>query len=451
MPPPPTATQRRTGLDGNAVLAACDQYVCVTTAASIHILSTAAPHEQLHPQPALTSCACFNKEGTRLLAGGGKQICLWELPAVSAPTRTWTHSKKIGCVAFSPDGQFALWADHFGEVHSALLTAADAVPTLVLGHLSPVSHLVFSPNGASLITSDREGHVRSSFWPHAFVIEGYCLFHSESTYTHTQTTCTHTHAHAHMHPCTYVHTCIHIRMHTCTFTPTSTLRPLPSRVSCPFPTIAAAPTQLVLSLSCAPLLITASEEGRQVCCWRTHACTMLASTAAADLLAPPDSSPEAGTSAAVIADGAASGSALPPSIIAGCEVVGAGVIALVFAGRASIEFCKVNGAEQWAANSVPLSPMPELSFLLPEAPVAIAHSAGDGGCLVALLQSGAVAVLPSAASALTSGGFKEAAATLLAPQPPAAQPPALPANGDEPDEPAEEVVDAPPSKVLRTE
>lgn len=390
MPPPPTATQRRTGLDGNAVLAACDQYVCVTTAASIHILSTAAPHEQLHPQPALTSCACFNKEGTRLLAGGGKQICLWELPAVSAPTRTWTHSKKIGCVAFSPDGQFALWADHFGEVHSALLTAADAVPTLVLGHLSPVSHLVFSPNGASLITSDREGHVRSSFWPHAFVIEGYCLFHT-------------------------------------------------------------APTQLVLSLSCAPLLITASEEGRQVCCWRTHACTMLASTAAADLLAPPDSSPEAGTSAAVIADGAASGSALPPSIIAGCEVVGAGVIALVFAGRASIEFCKVNGAEQWAANSVPLSPMPELSFLLPEAPVAIAHSAGDGGCLVALLQSGAVAVLPSAASALTSGGFKEAAATLLAPQPPAAQPPALPANGDEPDEPAEEVVDAPPSKVLRTE
>ena len=180
------------------------------------------------PLPIACTSVGFDAAGTRLLVGADdKQVLLYEtLPPGDTPPRKWTAGKKVGCVAFSPDGLFALWSDLFGECYSVALSEADATPQLVLGHLSPVSHLIFSSNGSALLTADREGHIRSSHWPHAFVIECYYLWHST-------------------------------------------------------------PLSLVLPLKSCPLVLSATSEGKEICVWKAHSGALLDRVAAATCINPP--------------------------------------------------------------------------------------------------------------------------------------------------------------------
>ena len=125
-------------------------------------------------------CVRFSRDGAKLLAGGDdKRVVVWRRNSDSAAeVRSWEATKKIAAVEFSADGATAIWADRFGEVYCAAVGGpAGAAPALALGHLSPVSHLRLTPCGAKLLTADREGHVRTSMWPHAFVIDCYCLRH----------------------------------------------------------------------------------------------------------------------------------------------------------------------------------------------------------------------------------------------------------------------------------
>ena len=149
--------------------------------------------------------------------------------------RSWEASKKIAAVEFSADGATAIWADRFGEVYCAAVDGpAGAAPALALGHLSPVSHLRLAPCGAKLLTADREGHVRTSMWPHAFVIDCYCLRH-------------------------------------------------------------VTPLQIMLPLVSAPLLLTAADGGREVCVWRGAGGGLLFARPAAELwkvLRPADNGAE---------------------------------------------------------------------------------------------------------------------------------------------------------------
>ena len=178
-------------------------------------------------------CARFDRdaEGAKLLLSGGddKRVVVWRLDRCdsAAESRSWEHSKKIAAVEFS--GNFyeatAIWADRFGEVYCAAAGSAappGAAPALALGHLSPVSHLRLAPCGTKLLTADREGHVRTSMWPHAFVIDCYCLRH-------------------------------------------------------------VTPLQIMLPLASAPLLLTAADGGREVCVWRGAGGGLLSARPAAEL------------------------------------------------------------------------------------------------------------------------------------------------------------------------
>ena len=218
------AKARQRGLDATAqCLALCTDWACCIVSARIWLLRI-ADQSLTSLDVSTASCACFDANGTRLLVGGDdKQVTLYEeLPAAKA-VRQWTANKKIGRVAFSPDGQTAMWADLFGEVHGVALADADAAPALVLGHLSPVSHLVFTNCGKALLTSDREGHVRSSQWPHAFVIDCYYLWHTK-------------------------------------------------------------PLLVLLPLVSNPLLLTAAADGLEICAWRVHSGALLSRFPAAELL-----------------------------------------------------------------------------------------------------------------------------------------------------------------------
>ena len=195
------------------VLAVCGEWMCVA-GKRVHLVRLADRAE--FPLPIACTSVGFDAAGTRLLVGADdKQVLLYDtLPPGDTPPRKWTAGKKVGCVAFSPDGLFALWSDLFGECYSVALSEADATPQLVLGHLSPVSHLIFSSNGSALLTADREGHIRSSHWPHAFVIECYYLWHST-------------------------------------------------------------PLSLVLPLKSCPLVLSATSEGKEICVWKAHSGALL--------------------------------------------------------------------------------------------------------------------------------------------------------------------------------
>jgi len=342
------ASQRQAQAMRAAVLAASNEHVCCVSDGALHVLTTASPECDFTLQPSLLSCACFDAAGNYLLAGGGdKQIALWRLVDVSssasataAPIRRWTHGKKVGCVAFSPDGGMALWADLFGEVHGVVLTDEDAAPALLLGHLSPVSHLCFSADGGAVVTSDREGHVRSSHWPHAFVIECYYLEHTT-------------------------------------------------------------PLQLLLALRHTPLIVTAASDGREVCYWRAHSGALLGKTRTMKLLA---------VEGAV--EGAGSECDDDAAIIGGCEVGGCTpLIALALSGRAAVHFCAARC--EWDGSSAQLLPKPELTFALPEAPLALAYSVGSA-CLCALLPSGTLTLIPAASDGRAAFDAKRARTVLTA-------------------------------------
>ena len=189
------------------------------------------------------TCVGFDREGKRMLTGGDDKIVrLWDaLPPSAAPIRQWTHGKKIGCVAFSPDGNTVLFADLFGEVYTvSLLAGGGAEPTIALGHLSPISHMAFHPSAPSLLTADREGHVRSSAWPHAFVIDCYYLEHTS-------------------------------------------------------------PLVLMLPLAAAPLILTCATDGKAVCAWTAHTGELLRKHEADELLSmppPPQGGADASSSGA---------------------------------------------------------------------------------------------------------------------------------------------------------
>lgn len=182
-------------------------------------------------------CVRFSRDGALLLSGGDdKRVAVWRRNGDSAAeARSWEASKKIAAVEFSADGVTAIWADRFGEVYCAAVDGpAGAAPALALGHLSPVSHLRLAPCGAKLLTADREGHVRTSVWPHAFVIDCYCLRH-------------------------------------------------------------VTPLQIMLPLVSAPLLLTAADGGREVCVWRGAGGGLLVAQPAAELwkqLRPADNGAE---------------------------------------------------------------------------------------------------------------------------------------------------------------
>ncbi|KAL3927722.1 MAG: hypothetical protein SGPRY_002693, partial [Prymnesium sp.] len=180
--------------------------------------------------------ARFSRDGGRLVScGDDKSVRVWSV-ATASPLLCWRHSKKLACVAFSPDDDAVIFSDKFGEVYSLPLiekggepgsgkpsssSLEPTEPTLLLAHLSPISHVSLPRSLGLIFTADREGHVRASRYPHSFVIESFYLHHTS-------------------------------------------------------------PLKLMLPLSSAPLLLTVGAEGKEVCWWSRHEQGLMAFTFSAE-------------------------------------------------------------------------------------------------------------------------------------------------------------------------
>ena len=328
-----SAAARQRGIEASQVLAVCADWACILGASAIQLLRLA--DRTSTTLAAQARCACFNGEGTQLLIGGDdKQVVLYdELPPGSAPRHRGTHNKKIGCVAFSPDGGTAIWADAFGEVHAVVLTETDAEPALVLGHLSPVSHLLFTPGGDALITADREGHVRSSHWPHAFVIECYYLWHTS-------------------------------------------------------------PLLLCMPLASSPLVLSASSNGQEICLWRLHAGVLLSRTPASELLNGTGGVIAVDASAAPSAPTLDATSA---AVACACEVPSERLIAFGFVGSSRIGFFTPVCEWDASAARLRPEPKLDCTLAQAHEPAALAHCSSAALLCVLLTGATAIALLPAAA------------------------------------------------------
>ena len=354
------AKARQLGIS-NAIIAVGGTWACVPSGSSFCLLqlpsnpSSAADASMMQKLEVSlpATCACFDGTGTRLLVGGDdKTVRLWDtLPPGETPARTWVHNKKIGCVAFSPDGDIVMWSDLFGEVFSVSLSAgAAAAPAILLGHLSPISHLAFHPTDAALLSADREGHVRESQWPLAYIIECYYLEHQS-------------------------------------------------------------PIVIMLPLATSPLVLTAATDGKMLCAWRVHAADTppLSMQSAAELV-PADASVVVPSSSAA----ASSSSAEPESASAlacGCEVPWMRLVALGARGSSTIHFCEPHADATAGTGGV--TPKPELACRLPAGapgPIALACSAATRVLCALLVGGEGVALLPAASSGV---GFNAAGAAVL--------------------------------------
>jgi hypothetical protein len=387
-----------------ATFAVCNNYACITSGSSVGLVDLSSG--ALHPLPVQQcTCASFASAGGQLLTGGDdKCVRLWATSPPpgdgTAPLCSWTHSKKIGCVAFSPDGKTALWADLFGEVYAVELGSAPTAPALILGHLSPINHLLFSACGGALLTADREGHLRSSVWPHTFVIECYYLEHTKPVRAATAP---------------IIGSATTRRCHRCTrrasaplelgHSPSSPHLHLPYKPFAPFAPLSQ--LSLVLSLTDSPLVLTVPSDGHEVCLWRSRTGALLGRTSAAQLCGVDPADPATG-----------------PAIACGCELATMGLVAMAFQRSSLILFCSphLTKPSDGAQASAHLSPRPELACQLPEGcapPVCVAYSAA-ASLLCALLDSRDSVVLVPAAS----GHFNAAAARVVrfAPEVPRAAP-----------------------------
>ena len=283
-------------------------------------------------------CLAFNHMGSMLLSGDdSKRVRLWNT-ATFACVPEWLHHKKIGCVAFSPCGAHGLWADRFGEVYVVRIAdGAAAAPSIALGHLSPVSHLKFAPSGEYLLTADREGHVRSrcacaprveiapqgaqrrvtrlserarrSCWPHADIIESYYLRHKT-------------------------------------------------------------PLQIVFPLASAPLLLTATSDGNEVCVWSFKDATLVEEVTGAALLGEfGEFGPSADASDA-------------RPLEAACECTcREALVALGFRATPAVFFSRLT----WSATQTgrALTPVPDLTLRLDGAPDALVTAHDGSLCVLA--------------------------------------------------------------------
>ena len=100
--------------------------------------------------------------------------------------------RKASCVTFSRDGSCVLVADKNGDVYSVTSARGkeeEPVPRLLLGHLSQLLDMAVTRDGARLLTADRDEKIRVSMYPDSFIIDNYCLGHTEFVTSITLSSC----------------------------------------------------------------------------------------------------------------------------------------------------------------------------------------------------------------------------------------------------------------------
>jgi tRNA (guanine-N(7)-)-methyltransferase subunit TRM82 len=182
----------------------------------VSLATSSAPsfHQKISTSVPVLAVA-FNNDGSKFAAVlDNKSVALWEqLSQDWKPFgKPFILPKKPSAITFTPESDSILVADRFGNVHKFGLkdilsgkNAAkatgddhededgddheddenpsgkdieDEAQNIILGHFGTISDLRFTGNGKHLISADRDDRIRVSRWPHAYVVQSFCLGHT---------------------------------------------------------------------------------------------------------------------------------------------------------------------------------------------------------------------------------------------------------------------------------
>eukprot|EP01130_Rhizamoeba_saxonica_P014268 TRINITY_DN6221_c0_g1_i1.p1 TRINITY_DN6221_c0_g1~~TRINITY_DN6221_c0_g1_i1.p1 ORF type:complete len:355 (+),score=79.97 TRINITY_DN6221_c0_g1_i1:40-1104(+) len=120
----------------------------------------------------------FNEDGTLFITSSDdKYLRLWQVEDWSLLGSRLCKKKITGALFIGDD---IVWSDRFGSVGQISLNdfvQPEVSHKQLLGHFSWVTQIAY--NGRFLVTSDRDEKIRISCYPKSYVINSFCLGHSD--------------------------------------------------------------------------------------------------------------------------------------------------------------------------------------------------------------------------------------------------------------------------------
>ncbi|CAG8470125.1 2840_t:CDS:2 [Paraglomus occultum] len=144
-------------------------------------LTTTQNTESNQNQPFIKQIAFQDNGNLLATSSDNKTLNIWNIEGWALRSER-TVSKRIISIAFEKNCSGIATADNTGDVYRFPIDVSTEEQNPIkpiLGHVSMVTDMVLSPDNKYVITADRDEHIRVSRYPKAYIIETFCLGHTQ--------------------------------------------------------------------------------------------------------------------------------------------------------------------------------------------------------------------------------------------------------------------------------
>ncbi|KAL4225660.1 WD repeat-containing protein 4 [Mactra antiquata] len=124
--------------------------------------------------------SCFSESGKYFAIGDDqKQLHVYKVSPKWELVSSRPVARRCTAIAFPSNQKEVVVADRTGDVYKYSLIDTDSKGELILGHLSMVLDVMVTKDDRYILTCDRDEKIRISYYPNAYNIHAFCLFHTE--------------------------------------------------------------------------------------------------------------------------------------------------------------------------------------------------------------------------------------------------------------------------------